>query len=273
MKFLLTETQLNTLIIKINRPEVLNALNFEVVSEISETLDSISAYEEIKAIIITGEGDKSFCVGGDLKYVSNLTPNEAELYAIHVHKLLNKIENFDIPVIAAINGYALGGGCQLALACDLRLASNNAKIGQTEVTIGIPPGWGGTQRLARIVGVSKAKELIYTGRIISAQEAKDIGLVNEIIKSPKHECDKEKINNKRGVHENSFIFRCISFSESISRNNSFALKISKVLINKARDLNIEGGLLMERYGCSLCFTDIDREKLKSLLTKSMETGH
>lgn len=266
MKFLLIETQLNTLIIKINRPEVLNALNFDVVSEMSETLDSVSANKEIKAIIITGEGDKSFCVGGDLKYVSNLTPNEAELYAMHVHKLLNKIENFDIPVIAAINGYALGGGCQLALACDLRFASNNAKFGQTEVTIGIPPGWGGTQRLARIVGISKAKELIYTGRIISAHEAKDIGLVNEIVNFEKNQSNNSKINHRKKLKQESFIFRCISLCELITKNNSFALKISKTLINKARDVNIEGGLLMERYGCSLCFTKLNREKIKDLLS-------
>ena len=266
MKFLLIETQLNTLIIKINRPEVLNALNFDVVSEMSETLDSVSANKEIKAIIITGEGDKSFCVGGDLKYVSNLTLNEAELYAMHVHKLLNKIENFDIPVIAAINGYALGGGCQLALACDLRFASNNAKFGQTEVTIGIPPGWGGTQRLARIVGISKAKELIYTGRIISSHEAKDIGLVNEIVKFEKNQSNNSKINHRKKLKQDSFIFRCISLCELITKNNSFALKISKTLINKARDVNIEGGLLMERYGCSLCFTKLNGEKIKDLLS-------
>lgn len=266
MKFLLIETQLNTLIIKINRPEVLNALNFDVVAEMSETLDSVLANKEIKAIIITGEGDKSFCVGGDLKYVSNLTSNEAELYAMHVHKLLNKIENFDIPVIAAINGYALGGGCQLALACDLRFASNNAKFGQTEVTIGIPPGWGGTQRLARIVGISKAKELIYTGRIISAHEAKDIGLVNEIVKFEMNQSNNSEINHRKKLKQESFIFRCISLCELITKNNSFALKISKTLINKARDVNIEGGLLMERYGCSLCFTKLNVEKIKDLLS-------
>ena len=169
-------------------------------------------------------------------------------------------------MIAAINGYALGGGCQLALACDLRFASNNARIGQTEVTIGIPPGWGGTQRLARIVGVSKAKELIYTGRIISAHEAKDIGLVNQIIKFEMNQSNNNKINHKKKLKQESFISRCISLCELITKNDSFALKISKTLINKARDVNIEGGLLMERYGCSLCFTNLNTEKIKDLLS-------
>ena len=256
----------DTMLIKINRPDVLNALNFDVVSELSEILSSVSNTEGIKAIIITGEGDKSFCAGGDLKYVSNLTPNEAESYATHVHNLLNKIENCEKPVIAAINGYALGGGCQLALACDIRLASEHAKIGQPEVTMGIPPGWGGTQRLARIVGVSKAKELIYTGKIISANQARDIGLVNEIIKSEMNQSNNSKNNNKKKLKQESFIFKCISLCEIIIKNNSSALKISKTLINKARDVNIEGGLLLERYGCGLCFTNLDREKIRNLLS-------
>ena len=120
----------------------------------------------------------AFCVGGDIKYVSGIDPIEAERYATFMHDLLNKIENLEKPAIAAINGYALGGGCQLALACDIRIASSNAKIGQTEVTIDVPPGWGGTQRLSRIVGPAKAKELIYSGKMITTEEAEQIGLVN-----------------------------------------------------------------------------------------------
>lgn len=255
MKYIISEKKNNINIIKINRPDVLNALNYEVVSELSEVFQVISNDKDIKVVILTGQGEISFCAGGDLRAVVNMTPNEAENYALHVHKLLNIIENFDLPVIAAINGYALGGGCQLALACDIRLASNNAKIGQTEVTIGIPPGWGGTQRLARIIGMSKAKELIFTGKVISAFEAKNIGLINEIIQDER-ELNKTSNQSTKKISNQYFINKCISFAELISRNDSLPIKISKNLINKGRDVNIDGGLLMERYGCSICFRNL-----------------
>lgn len=139
MKYITLESQINDgiAIITINKPEILNALDTEVAAEL---------YTAIEIIIITGTGERSFCAGGDIRYVAKIDPIEAERYAIFMHGLLNKIENLEKPVIAAINGYALGGGCQLALACDIRIASSNAKIGQPEVTIGVPPGWGGTQR-------------------------------------------------------------------------------------------------------------------------------
>jgi 3-hydroxypropionyl-coenzyme A dehydratase len=161
----------DTAIIRITKPEVLNALDREVAAELSTAIDIANADDKIKVIIITGDGERSFCAGGDIRYVANIDPIEAERYATYMHSLLNKIENLEKPVIAAINGYALGGGCQLALACDIRIASSNAKIGQPEVTMGIPPGWGGTQRLSRIVGPAKAKELVFTGKMITAEEA------------------------------------------------------------------------------------------------------
>jgi len=150
-------------IIKINKPEVLNALDKEVVTELYTEIETVGIDDKIKTIIITGSGERSFCAGGDLRYVINIDPIEAERYASFIHSLLNKIENLEKPVIAAINDYALGGGCQFALACDARIASSNAKIGQTEVTVGIPP------------------ELIYTGKMILAHEAERIGLVNKVV--------------------------------------------------------------------------------------------
>jgi len=129
-------------IITINRPEVLNAINVDVITELSSAVDTVSADDSIKVAIITGRGERSFCAGADIRYVVNINPIEAEKYASSVHTMLNKMENLEKPVIAAINGYALGGGCEIALACDIRIASANAKIGQTEVKIGIPPGWG-----------------------------------------------------------------------------------------------------------------------------------
>src|ERR671926_1192550 len=182
MKYTLLDLQAKDIaIIKINRPEVLNALSKEAMSELSATIDIVGADDKIKVVIITGTGEKSFCAGADIRYVVNIDPIEAEKYATFIHTLLNKIENLEKPVIAAVNGYALGGGCELALACDIRIASSNAKIGQTEVTVGIPPGWGGTQRLLRVAGPAKTKELIYTGKMITAEEAGRIGLVNRVI--------------------------------------------------------------------------------------------
>src|ERR671932_2721363 len=185
MKYILLDLQAEdegVAIIKINRPEVLNALNREAMSELSTAIDIVGTDDKIKVLIITGTGERSFCAGADIRYVVNIDPIEAEKYATFIHTLLNKIENLEKPVIAAVNGYALGCGCELALACDIRIASSNAKLGQTEVTVGIPPGWGGTQRLLRIAGPAKTKELIYTGKMITAEEAEKIGLVNRVIR-------------------------------------------------------------------------------------------
>ena len=178
MKYIQLEPQADIAIIKINRPEALNALNTDVIFELSRTIDIIGVDDDIKAVIITGVGERSFCAGADISYMVNITPIMAEKYASSAQEVLNKIEKLEKPVIGAINGFALGGGCELAMVCDIRIASSNAKLGQPEVTIGIPPGWGGTQRLLRIVGPSKAKEMIFTGKMISAEEAEQIGLVN-----------------------------------------------------------------------------------------------
>src|SRR5580765_4245122 len=181
MKYIQLEPQGEIALLRINRPEALNAMNIDVISELSRTVDIVGADESIKVVIITGSGDKSFCAGADISYMVNIDPISAEKYASSAQSVLNKIERLEKPVIAAVNGYALGGGCELAMVCDIRIASSNAKIGQPEVTIGIPPGWGGSQRLARIIGISKAKELIFTGKIISAEEAKKINLLNTVI--------------------------------------------------------------------------------------------
>jgi 3-hydroxypropionyl-coenzyme A dehydratase len=163
-------------VIKINRPEVLNALDKEVAAELYAEIEIAGIDDKIKTVIITGSGERSFCAGGDLRYVINIDPIEAERYASFMHSLLNKIENLEKPVIAAIIGYALGGGCQLALACDIRIASNNAKIGQTEVTVGIPPGWGGTQRLFRIAALQKQKNLSALERRFQQTKQKELVL-------------------------------------------------------------------------------------------------
>src|ERR687886_1570248 len=181
MKYIQLEPQGEIAIVKINRPEALNAMNIDVISELSRTIDILAVDETVKVVIITGAGERSFCAGADISYMVNIDPMQAERYATSAQSVINRIERLEKPVIAAVNGFALGGGCELAMACDIRIASSNAKIGQPEVTIGIPPGWGGTQRLMRLVGPAKAKELIFTGKMITADESAQIGLVNKVV--------------------------------------------------------------------------------------------
>jgi 3-hydroxypropionyl-coenzyme A dehydratase len=282
MKYILLDLQVRNegiAIIKINRPEVLNALNRESMSELSTAIDIVGADNNIKVVIITGTGERSFCAGADIRYVVNIDPIEAEKYATFIHTLLNKIETLEKPVIAAVNGYALGGGCELALACDIRVASSNAKIGQTEVTVGIPPGWGGTQRLLRIVGPAKTKELIYTGKMITAEEAEKIGLVNRVISlsaeenvitiapstssQEEHQQEKQRANELAKVLNKKLIDECLSLAKEIANNSFTAVKTSKMLINKGMDADIDTGLQLIRYGWALCFAHEDRQKMMS----------
>src|SRR5689334_23342047 len=202
MKYIQLEPQGDIAIVRINRPEALNAMNTDVISELSRTIDILAADETIKVVIITGAGERSFCAGADISYMVNIDPMQAEKYATSAQAVINKIERLDKPVIAAVNGFALGGGCELSMACDIRIASSNAKIGQPEVTIGIPPGWGGTQRLMRLVGPAKAKEMIFTGKMVTADEAVQIGLVNKVVSlGPEEplqlETPKEDTSNKK----------------------------------------------------------------------------
>src|SRR5918911_4120403 len=202
MKYIQLEPQDDIAILRINRPEALNAINVDVISELSKMIDIVAADESIKALVITGAGERSFCAGADISYMVNIDPMQAEKYATSAQDVINRIDQLEKPVIAAVNGFALGGGCELAMACDIRIASSNAKIGQPEVTIGIPPGWGGTQRLMRLVGPAKAKELIFTGKMITADESAQIGLVNKVVsigpddklppEAPKGDATKEK---------------------------------------------------------------------------------
>jgi 3-hydroxypropionyl-coenzyme A dehydratase len=274
MKYVLLEPIGNVAIIKINRPEALNAMNVDVIWELSKTIDIVGVDDSIKTVIITGVGERSFCAGADISYMVNITPIDAEKYASSAQSVLNKIEKLEKPVIAAINGFALGGGCELALVCDIRLCSTNAKIGQPEVTIGIPPGWGGTQRLLRIIGPAKAKELIFTGKMINAEEAYNIGLVNEVINLTEEdlpEAPQEKDEVKRKEYEKEvakllnkkLIEKSLSMAREITNNSYNAIKASKYLINKGMDMDLDSGLRMEIYGWALCFAHEDRKNLMS----------
>jgi 3-hydroxypropionyl-coenzyme A dehydratase len=282
MKYIQIEPLGEVCLLRINRTEALNAMNTDVIAELSRSIDIVGFDDSIRVVILTGSGDKSFCAGADIAYMVNIDPMKAEKYAASAQAVLNKIEKLDKPVIAAVNGFALGGGCELSMVCDLRIASSNAKIGQPEVTIGIPPGWGGTQRLVKLVGPAKAKELIFTGKMISAQEAYEIGLVNKVVSldnedqlppevddksDPKKEKERAaeiaKILNKKLINE------CITLAKEITKNGFTAVKVSKTLINKALDTDLDTGLRLEIYGWALCFAHEDRQKMMSaFLNKS-----
>ena len=166
-------------ILTINRPKALNALNSEVLDELDKVLDSIDTYK-IRALILTGAGEKSFVAGADIAEMSTLTKEQGKAFSKKGNDVFRKLETLEIPVIAAINGFALGGGCEIAMSCDIRICSENAIFGQPEVGLGITPGFGGTQRLARLVGPGMAKQMIFTGQNIKAEEALRIGLVNAV---------------------------------------------------------------------------------------------
>ena len=272
MKYIQIDLLNEIAILRINRPEALNAMNLDVIFELARAIDIISADEGIKVLVITGAGERSFCAGADISYMVNIDAVTAEKYASSAQSVLNKIEKMEKPVIAAINGFALGGGCELSLVCDIRIASENAKIGQPEVTIGIPPGWGGTQRLLRVVGPAKAKEMIFTGKMITAHEAATIGLVNQVISLS----DEEKSNLGPSIDQNNekeknialskllnrkLLEHCITFAKEITKNSFNAVKISKMLINKGMDADIDTGLRLEIYGWALCFAHEDRQKM------------
>ena len=237
--------------IKINRPDKLNAMNMDVANDIIKVFKEIEGDDAVKVVVITGEGDKAFSAGADIAYMSTITPIESETYAKLGHLLTYTVENCSKPTIAAINGFALGGGCELALACDIRVAADTAKMGQPEVTIGVCPGWGGTQRLQRTVGISQAKDLIFTGRIVKSDEAKEMGLVNKVVELAKL---MEETNN---------------IAKMIAQNSAMAVRMSKIAINKGRNSDIDTGLALELYTWGLCFTHPDRaERMTAFVNKS-----
>ena len=229
-------------IVKINRPTKLNAMNIDVAKEIISTFQQLDKDDSVKVIVLTGEGDKAFSAGADIEYMSKISADESEVYAKLGQEVTGTVENVSKPTIAAVNGFALGGGCEVAMSCDIRIASENARMGQPEVTIGIPPGWGGTQRLMRIVGVAKAKELVYTGKMIKADEAKEIGLVNNV------------------VPLESLMDEVMSMAKTIASNATLAVRMSKTAINKGRNADLDTGLGVELLAWRNCFSDPDREK-------------
>lgn len=213
----------------IERPKVLNALNEIVLSEIDIALDDVENDENIKVLLITGSGDKSFVAGADIKEIEELDCFSAIPFCKKGQKLFIRIENFPKPVIAVINGFALGGGCELAMACDIRIASDGAKFGQPEVNLGLIPGYGGTQRLPRIVGKGKAMELILTGIVIDANEALRIGLINRI------------------VPHDSLKNEAAALARIMAEKSSVILSLAKRAISSGLEMSIENGCNFESY--------------------------
>jgi len=237
--------------VKINRPDKLNAMNMDVARELISTFENLGKDNDVKVIILTGEGEKAFSAGADIEYMSKISPDESVEYAKLGQLVTATVENVRQPTIAAVNGFALGGGCELAMSCDIRIAADTAKMGQPEVTIGIPPGWGGTQRLLRIVGIAKAKELVYTGRIIKADEAKEIGLVNLVVPLA------------------SIMEEAMKLAQKIAGNSAMGVQMSKIAINKGRNADLDTGLAVELLAWRNCFTHPDREeRMTAFLTKS-----
>jgi len=237
--------------VKINRPDKLNAMNMDVAKELVNIFENLGKDDTVKVIILTGEGDKAFSAGADIEYMSKISPDESEEYAKLGQLVTATVENVKQPTIAAVNGFALGGGCELAMSCDIRIAANTAKMGQPEVTIGIPPGWGGTQRLMRIVGIAKAKEMVYTGKMIKADEAKEIGLVNQV------------------VELSTLMDETMKMAKTIASNSAIAVRMSKSAINTGRNADLDTGLGIELLAWRNCFTHPDREeRMTAFVNKS-----
>lgn len=225
---IIIEKKENIGIIKINRPNMMNALDKNTILELTNAIEDLEKDKNIKVAIITGEG-KAFIAGADIKQMKGMNSSEAKIFAETGHNLMKKIENSRLPFIAAVNGYALGGGCEVMMACDICIAASGAKIGQPEINLGIHPGFGGTQRLPRLVGKMKAKELLLTGDLIDANEAHRIGLVNMIVSDDKIMEAAEIIANKianKSTLQTSFIKSLVNKGIDVDLNKACSLEIS-----------------------------------------------
>ncbi len=237
-------------ILTVSRPKVLNALDWTTLEEMRDFFDERLRRESLKVLIITGAGDRAFVAGADISQMNGMTEPQFQEYVDLAHGVYELIENTPCPTIAAINGYALGGGCELALACDIRLASQRAKLGFPEVKLGIFPGWGGTQRVTRVLGLGKTKELVFTGEMIDAQEAFRIGLVEKMVPHEKLMDESRKV------------------ALSIARNSPKAVRMAKVAINAGSEMDLAKALLLEKTLVSLCFDTEDRvEGMRAFIEK------
>ena len=229
-------------ILTINRPNVLNALNRETMTELKDMVEKIAADPEVAVVVVTGSGEKSFVAGADISEMRGMTPLAGREWGKYSQAVFNAIENLPQPVIAAVNGYALGGGCELAMCCDFRIASEKAKFGQPEVLLGVIPGFAGTQRLPRLIGKGRAKELLFTGDQIDAAEAYRLGLVNKV------------------VAPDQLLPAALEQARKIMSRGPVAVKLCKAAVNEGLDMDIESGQAYEAEAFGLCFATADQKE-------------
>lgn len=237
-------------LLRLNRPDVMNSLNFDLLRQLKEQIDRLRFNKEVRVVVITGAGEKAFCAGADLKERAQMDELQVKQFIYPIRNLFTEIEQLNKPVIAAVNGVALGGGTELALACDIRLASESASMGLTETKLAIIPGAGGTQRLPRLVGRAKAKELIFTGRRVDAREAYEMGLVNKV-------CPADRL-----------LEECREMAAMITENGPIALEQAKYAINQGLEADINTGLAIESNAYWITIPTEDRtEGLKAFREK------
>ena len=261
MSFVKSEQQGAVAVLTIDRPKALNALNPEVLADLKAAFEAIDQ-NAVRCVVLTGEGDKSFVAGADIGSMSTMTKAEGEAFGKLGNDIFLMIENFPLPVIAAVNGFALGGGCELAMSCDIRICSDNAMFGQPEVGLGITPGFGGTQRLPRIVGLGMAKQLLYTARNIDAAEALRIGLVNAV------------------VPQAELMDTAVKMANTIAKNAPIAVRACKQAVNEGMQVSIDKAVEIEEKlfgGCfethdqvegMACFLSREKPKPKAVFTNN-----
>ena len=265
MDYILYEQKGAYAVITINREKALNALNSQVLDELSATLDAVNL-EEVRALVLTGAGEKSFVAGADIGEMSTLTKAEGEAFGKKGNDVFRKLETFPIPVIAAINGFALGGGCEFSMSCDIRLCSDNAVFGQPEVGLGITPGFGGTQRLARLVGAGMAKQMIYTARNIKAKDAYRIGLVNEV-----YSAETDEQGNVVKTAKEVLLAAAEKMAAGIAMNAPIAVRNCKKAINEGLDVDMDQAIVIEEKLFGDCFeTEDQKAGMGNFLEKDKE---
>ena len=253
LKNVLLEKEGHLAIVTINRPKALNALNSETLKDLDTVIENLENDNHIYAVILTGAGEKSFVAGADIAEMKDLNEEEGQAFGALGNKVFRRLENLNKPVIAAIQGFALGGGCEISMACDIRIASEKALFGQPEVGLGITPGFGGTQRLARIVGLGKAKELIYTAQNIKADEAYRIGLVNKV------------------VPLESLMDEAKAMANKIMANAPIAVRLCKDAINRGMQVDIDKAVAIEAEDFGKCFASADqKEGMSAFLERRKE---
>ena len=252
MEFITYEQEGFVGVITINRPKALNALNSQVLEELETTFKAVDL-DKTRALVLTGAGEKSFVAGADIGEMSTLTKAEGEAFGKKGNDVFRMIETFPIPVIAAINGFALGGGCEISMSCDIRLCSDNAVFGQPEVGLGITPGFGGTQRLARLVGEGMAKQMIYTARNIKADEAYRIGLVNAV-----YSASTDEAGNEVSAQAN-LLAAAKKMAAGIAMNAPIAVRNCKKAINEGMQVDMDKAIVIEEKLFGDCFETADQQ--------------